>query len=84
MLINYGLLKKSLDKHMRSLTIQYLDNLFLYFSDVLAYINDLEEEMHSFIDLRRDNLTIIYILYMFQGDKVIRVNIFKSLWFTRL
>ena len=84
MLINYGLLKKSLDKHMRSLTIQYLDNLFLYFSDVLAYINDLEEEMHSFIDLRRDNLTIIYILYMFQGAKVIRVNIFKSLWFTRL
>ena len=84
MLINHGLLKKSLDKHMRSLTIQYLDNLFLYFSDVLAYINDLEEEMHSFIDLRRDNLTIIYILYMFQGDKVIRVNIFKSLWFTRL
>jgi hypothetical protein len=84
MLINHGLLKKSFDKHMRSLTIQYLDNLFLYFSDVLAYINDLEEEMHSFIDLRRDNLTIIYILYMFQGDKVIRVNIFKSLWFTRL
>ena len=42
----------------------YLDNLFLDFSGVLA-INDLAEEMHSFIDLRTDNLTSFTYYYTF-------------------